>query len=366
MRFISDLNSEHLEEINRLINKKRYKNVAQFISVAIENQLYLESTKVDEKQKSRVDLFFSENQYKEESKSGLNYEEIEISIKNTDPETVSPPKNNQIVIFPNGQIEDCWLWGQINRIFPIKLGLKILLSKLNNNVWIDLDEFRNEAAIIAGKYRQMIDELSNHKDLNRREIAAGLPIYYTKSGDDLKVENSMSRYKNQFLAFKRATDEKLGGALIDLKFVNIKNVNKGNKEKELIGITKAGLKFAQLFNPIINKQISRETLSDNEKNFYINHIRENHIGEYKGTIWMLEKLNNGFSTRKSLNEELGKDYNNRWNLKKEVVNTQRAGLTARMTELGLIDKIKKGITVKYLISEYGKEILKINQKGDWK
>ncbi|MFO7846792.1 MAG: hypothetical protein R6V27_09545 [Balneolaceae bacterium] len=358
MRFIADLNNEHLEEINKLIDKKRYNSVAQFISVAIENQLYLESTEIDEKSKSRGNIFLDENRFKEERSSIPNYDNIEISIKNSNPETVNPPENNQIVIFPSGQIEDCWLWGQINRIFPIKLGLKVLLSKLKNNAWIGLNEFKNEAAVIAGKYRQMIDELSSHKDLNKREIAAGLPIYPTKTGDNLKVENSMNRYKNQFLAFKRYNDEKLSGALIDLRFANVKSVQKEHEEKELIGITEAGLKFAKLFNPIMNKQISGETLSGDEKDFYINHIRENHIGEYNATIWMLEKLKNGFSSRSSLNEELEKDYNNRWNLKKEVVNTQRAGLTARMTELGLIDKIKKGITVKYLLSEYGKEILK--------
>ena len=93
------------------------------------------------------------------------------------------------------------------------------------------------------------------------------------------------------------------------------------------------------------------------KLFYINHIKENHKGEYKGTLWLLEKLKNGISTRIKINAELNKDYNSRWRFKDQVVNTQRAGLMARMTELGLIGKIKKGIKVKYLISKYGQEVL---------
>ncbi len=358
MRYIVDINKGHSDKINELIERKRYESVSRFISAAIENQLYLEKADINTKsQLSHNKITVKEKQH---GKNRFPQDNVEINIplENSRPETVDMPKFKDILLFPNGKIEDCWLWGQINRIFPIKLGLRLLLSKLEYNSWTDLEEFRDYTALIACKYRQMIDNAENYGGLSAREIAAGLPLYYTNNIDKLKVENSMNRYKNQFLAYVRVNDGKLDGALNQLKFTNIKKETKGNEEKYLIGITGQGVKFAKLFNPLIDKQDLSKTLSDEEKSFYINHIRENHKGEYRATLWLLRKLKNGFSTRAKINEELKRDYNYIWRFKDQVINTQRSGLTARMTELGLIDKIKKGVKVTYLISEYGQEVLK--------
>lgn len=359
MKYIVDINKAQSDKINKLISNKQYESVAQFISVAVENQLYLENTNTNDRLQ-----FPPQKKVLKEKKHDINIYpqdniDIYISIENSHPEVVDVPKIDNVLSFPNyTKIEDCWLWGQINRIFPIKLGLRILLSKLERNSWIDLEKFKKDAALIASKYRQMIDNSDKYEDFNAREIAAGLPLYFRNDIDNLKVENSMNRYKNQFLAYVRTTDEKLDGALNQLRFTNIKKEINGNEEKHLIGITDSGLKFAKLFNPIIDKQELSVTLSDEERDFYINHIKENHKGEYRATIWLLEKLKNGVSTRDEINSELQKDYNSKWSFKDQVVNTQRAGLMARMSELGLIDKKKKGINVQYLISKYGQEVLK--------
>ena len=46
-----------------------------------------------------------------------------------------------------------------------------------------------------------------------------------------------------------------------------------------------------------------------------------------------------------------------WSASDAVINTQRAGLMARMFELGLIEKKKMGVRVFYNISEKGKIFL---------
>jgi len=360
MKYIVEIKKEHSDKINKFISGKQYESVAQFVSVAIENQLYLENADLGSKLKPlKVDTVLKKSNFNKkvsEPEEGI----INIPIKNINPIVVEDPRIDNIISVPNNcELEDCWLWGQINRIFPIKLGLRILLSKLENNEWIDLEIFRDEAAVIASKYREIIENTVKYKDINIREIAAGLPLYHKEGIDSLKVENSMKRYKNQFLAYVRTTDEKLDGALNQLHFINIKKVTEED-EKFLIGITNQGLKFAQLLNPIIDKQELNLTLSNEEKEFYINHIKAKHIGEYKATIWLLNKLKAGIYSREKINDELKKDYNKKWGFKDQVVNTQRAGLMARMTELGLIDKKKKGVVVQYFISNYGQEILKNN------
>jgi len=356
MRYIVDVDGGHSDRMKELIRKKQYESVAQFISVAIENQLYLENTNINDKLQSHNKISVEE---KHHDRNGFPQDsvDINISIETSKPKTVEVPDLDKLISFPNDiEIGSCWLWGQINRVFPIKLGLRILLSKLEKETWIELEEFKEKAGLIASKYRQMIDNSDEAQKLNTRAIAAGLPIYYTNNVDKLKVENSLNRYKNQFLAYVR-TDGKLDGALNQLRFTNVKKERKGNYDNYSIGITSQGLKFAKLPNPIIDNKNINKTLSKEEVDFYINHIKEYNKGEYAATIWLLKKLDNGISKREEINSELQKDYNTKWVLKDEVVNTQRAGLMARMSELGLIDKIKKGIKVKYMISDYGKEVL---------
>jgi len=58
-----------------------------------------------------------------------------------------------------------------------------------------------------------------------------------------------------------------------------------------------------------------------------------------------------------LNSELNKEFAELWGASDAVVNTQRAGLMARMFELGLLEKEKNGIYVTYHISEFGKSFL---------
>ena len=41
--------------------------------------------------------------------------------------------------------EQNWLWGQINKILPMKIGLRVLYCVLGNEQWINLERFREEA-----------------------------------------------------------------------------------------------------------------------------------------------------------------------------------------------------------------------------
>ena len=64
-------------------------------------------------------------------------------------------------------------------------------------------------------------------------------------------------------------------------------------------------------------------------------------------------------TRERINKELKKEFGQIWSASDAVINTQRSGLMARMFELDLIDKDKKGIGagVIYKITDRGKTFL---------
>jgi Arc/MetJ-type ribon-helix-helix transcriptional regulator len=356
MRYIIDLDKKKSDMIRDMINSGKYENVSEFVSAAVENQLYIEQTDAHILSEFELVQIPSAGKEKTSSRSALLSNDIDLSLPDFDAKTVEMPEFEDIALFPGGNRRDCWLWGQINRILPIKLALRVLQVRLKHNSWTDLEGYRNEAALIAGSYKKMIDASADFKNINARSIGAGLPKYVTGSKDKLEAEKSMERYKNQFLAYRRVGDEKLDGALSQLRFVNVRAESRKN-DTYAIGLTQAGLEFSKIINPIIDKGNLSSTLSDEEKEFYINHIKDNYPGEYRATIWILGKLYSGITDRNALNNELEKDYNGTWNLNMKVINTQRSGLIARMTELGLIDKLKRGIKVKYLISDLGKEVL---------
>jgi hypothetical protein len=151
-------------------------------------------------------------------------------------------------------------------------------------------------------------------------------------------------------------DGTLDGAMPYLRFVNL---NKDEKGKVLIGLTEPGLNFAKLDNPVIDSQDFERSLNEKEVDFYLDHIPKNVKGESSATKWLLEKLSNGLNEREEINKELKKEFGQIWGASEAVINTQRAGLMARMFELGLIEKDKKGIgpAVIYKITDRGKKFL---------
>jgi hypothetical protein len=151
-------------------------------------------------------------------------------------------------------------------------------------------------------------------------------------------------------------DGTLDGAMAYLRFVNL---NKDEKGRILIGLTEPGLNFAILDNPVINLQDFEKSFNEKEIDFYLDHTSKNVKGECGAIKWLLFKLANGLKEREEINKELGKEFGQIWGASEAVINTQRAGLMARMFELGLIGRDKKGVgpSVIYKITDHGKKFL---------
>jgi hypothetical protein len=136
----------------------------------------------------------------------------------------------------------------------------------------------------------------------------------------------------------------LDGALAKYMFANIEGVDK----EEKIGITKAGLEFAQLENPILDKNEYDFTLSEAEIDYYLRHVAEHVQGEYKAIKLIISIIKKGINRREDINEALIK-YCPEWS--PAIRNTQRAGLMSRMFELKLLEREpdEKGVGVTYKI-----------------
>jgi Arc/MetJ-type ribon-helix-helix transcriptional regulator len=390
MRYLVDVTQKQSDNINKLINAGKYQTMAQFILAAIENQIYIEESDAAQQplfhKLPKTDNLITIKE-KEHDKIGHPIVDVDIepclivNIQNN-PKILPMPKFEELAgSIKRGKAlgeEHAWLWGQVNRIFPIKLGLRVLLVMLGDNETIELETFRNKAGSVALAYGRMIRSKERYDNKLRDEkVSAGLPINIndSKFREAVIVElrkskrledldsylqqeefKSTNRYKAQFLTLVRK-DGKLEGAMSFLRFVNVKQ----SDGKTCIGLTKAGLELAKLKNSIIDEKNFEKSLSDEERNFYLDHVSKNVKGESGAIRWLLKKIENGAAERDKITQEIKREFNQFWEDSDDVINTQRSGLMARMFELGLIEKKKNGVAVAYSISESGKKCLGKNQ-----
>jgi len=343
MKYVFDLTQKQLHEIKRIINTRNYDSVSQFLYTAVENQIHLEKSNTIE---------YKESKPKEIIRAGTVSENIDI-IKleniNTSPKLVAKPNFHSLsASLLEISEEKCWLWGQVNKILPIKIGVRYLYANIDSQEWIELENYKQKTAKIAADLGELIRRYEKEKNKKRNDkISAGLP--------KKRSFKSKERYKNHFLASIRKNN-KLDGTLPFLKLVNLR---KDEKDTVSIGLTEEGLKFASLSNPVIDSANFDKSLDSDEVNFYLNHISQNVKGEYYAIKWLLSILKNGINQREQINEKLKEDFSQYWDgVSDKVINTQRAGLMARMYELGLIEKQKQGIRVIYKITSEGKQFLR--------
>jgi len=346
MKYLVDISQKHAQKIQRLVSKGDYEGIAQFIAVAIENQLYLEESGLPvfaENEKDIDNTPVKENINTQSEKAVVS---LKLTAFQANPQVVPSPSYMQLVLGQKeGSEELFWPWGQINKILPIKIGVRVLFRELGANERMPLDDFADvaveEAVRIGERLRSHEDQL---KKLRGDRISAALPKV-----DD---EKSQTRYRAQFLTYGRK-DGLLDGAMALFRFANIDE----ESGKHMIGITRAGVEFAKIPNPVLDEDNLDTSLNQKEVDFYLAHVKSDVKGEFAGIKWILTKINQGINERESLNSELKKELAELWGASDAVINTQRAGLMARMFELGLLEKEKKGIYVTYHNSDFGKSFL---------
>jgi len=140
-----------------------------------------------------------------------------------------------------------------------------------------------------------------------------------------------------------------------LKFGNAEVVGRALS----VGLTEAGLEFARISNPVLDDSDLSSSLSEEEIEFYLEHIRARVPGEVYAFELILSLIAEGVNGREELNEQIKKRVPLDWT--DAVVNTQRAGAMARMYELGLIEKSREGLRVEYGVSERGIRWLRVSK-----
>lgn len=345
MRVVVEIPPDLVDDIRSAVGSGNYESPDEFLEQALRTQLELESGQQETLQTFNdaiadgVDSGDDRKTIQERSNSRPPQSDEDeakledLSLRDFDVETVPPPSPDRIDRGP--------LWGQYNRIFPMKLVVRRLAIVLHETgeVGAPYEEFREETATVARAYGFRLEEADEKLERGRGEkFSAAFP-----TGD--KVERSLDRFETHFVG-QLDQSGNLTGALPNLQFVDV------DAESETFGLTSAGSTFAQIENPLLDEDIESESsLSRAERRFYLNHVASEHEAEAEAMQVVAEAIANGINRPDPLSERVG-ELSDDWSTAQ--ASTIRSGLVGRMYELGLVTRKRVGSRgVGYELTELG-------------
>jgi Arc/MetJ-type ribon-helix-helix transcriptional regulator len=250
------------------------------------------------------------------------------------------------------------LWGQINRIFPIKAALRGIYAFIASSFtdgYSDITNFHKRSllaenfGVLGNLFAQSDKEAERPKGL---KMSTGFPI-----GLEYRLEKSTARYLDHY-CFTLRKDNSVDGALAKMNFIKIIH-DDGVGYK--VGITEAGYKFAKLPNPVLDGKTSDltnpelQTLTSEEVDFLLNHLAEYYPAELNGMKKLLNNIADGANTpmelKHRMEEYLGASQS------KNALGTMVNGLVSRCADLSLLYKKKEGLHVTYYVTSDGQSLI---------
>ncbi len=349
MRIIADISPETFERTQRLIKAGRYASVAQAVVAALENQLLLEESSE------------GEGISKDAGRRSAQATPQLASAGSTRESAAPPPWQDAlrgtVVEVSTASVETdalgfgpYWLWG-VNRIAPVKFGLRVLAKTLVRGHPASLESYLREASELAshcGRWLAQLDDMTSRRRGER--LSAGFPL--AKLGSE---EGSRNRYADLFLACVRKRNGRVDGALPALRFIAL---NADEDNGPTVAITEAGLRFAALQSPIIDSDSPEGSLSDEERDFYLEHARTSVPEEKDALLAVMRAIANEATTTQAVDRFLQRAHS-AWTDK--AVASLRVTILGRLVELGLVQRARDGGSASYALTEWGRRV--VEQEG---
>jgi hypothetical protein len=253
------------------------------------------------------------------------------------------------------------LSGYLNRIFPVKFVLRVLVTMTLEEFYdeengryddagnITLDQLRTTAFATAKYAKEWLSTLDLQQGPKHgSEVSVGFPE---------NNEKARERFVAQFVGSKRKGN--ISGALFDMGFASLTGFSIGPIKHNTsdIHFTKVGWDFALLENPLLDSLegwkdyfVSGKRFSEKEIEFLLVHLESNLSPEWKFMQTIASSIEEGNNRPKSLEECLVKEYD--WEATK--ASQMRNGALSRMEELCLIKREKSGREVTYHLTEFCK------------
>lgn len=330
MRYIVDISPNTLDIINILIQKGEYRTVQEFISTAIQNQIYL----IEQPESLSITSRPSQIRPSESIREPQSDSTSLLDLRDYDVETKDKLENTG-----NRTLSGFW-----NKFLPVKITLRVLANMQHEHKTpVLLDMLQENASIEARKLGQTLVRKERGSGRKRGDkLFTGLPV--KRSGDKSRL-----RFKSHFVG--TLSGDKINGMPGTLGLIHI---SRGNDGKNYVSITERGLSFAGLPNPIIDKKHYNSTLSEEERVFLVAEIRSRLPDEYEAMRAVLKLIDEGKVDTKVLLSELEKTYPD---LSQNRLTIFLSGVLNRLADLRLVTRIFDNLAFKYAASDKGKIII---------
>lgn len=229
------------------------------------------------------------------------------------------------------------IFGQVNRIFPIKFVCRWLIATAAvDGRWPKFAAVTAKLADDAGTIGSLLDQWDQTTDRERGgELATALPRR--------KNNASLDRFLSQFVARITRASEISPGAVCQYDLARFQD--------SVLALTEQGVAFAELSNPILDKQDPKSVsaLSDEEADFLITHIRKWVPTEWADMKLALAAVKDGKSSPAELVATVRAQLPHEWT--DSMVQTHISGVIARLSDIRLVRRTWMGRNVQYQLGD---------------
>lgn len=333
------------EDILRIVKRAGYSSPSQFLEVAAQNQLTLEKDSESHGPAAVVEGGRERGARKKHDgfarpRRGTRVvsqppsptrmdEGIRARLSLVSIQAAALPETNEPDV-PKDHI-----WGQVNRYLPMKVTARWLaVQAAQEQKWPPFASIFRDLGRDVAHLGSVLETADGEQNRPRdRMLSVGLP----------KQDNpqSIQRFTSQLIGRLTRSGRFHPAALLDYAL--------GAPVGGVITLSSAGLEFAQLENPIIDKPIqsAEVTLSKQESQFLLKHVVTNVPTESRDFRVVLDAIFSGQDTPGALIKAVRCEMPERWT--DLALRTHIFGLLARMTELEVITRVWEGRKVRYLI-----------------
>lgn len=353
------LDAKSKDELDHLVAHGGYRDYSEAVAVAISNQLLLHSPNsnaslpVNSVALRPIEAFGNPNDQHPGPDvittvpglfSAISEDRVGVKIAQLGPD---PFSGQQMISV------DQWIWGQHNKLLPVKAACRalahLLTRELHSYEGVSLSKASSEIALEAVKLGDYLRQRERELGLLRDEnLAHGFPRRDAENEDKSRL-----RFATQFVG-NTSSQGVLSGLPSDLKLVAM-DAPRGSR----ILLTEDGWKFACMENPILDALPGRPArkFSDEEVHFLFDHIMEAVPYEAYALTTVINLIENGANTPEALDAALGDYLPDRDGrpYSSAFLTTQRAGVISRLSDLGLLQRVRDGIKVAYALSDQGRK-----------
>lgn len=249
-----------------------------------------------------------------------------------------------------GSSPPMWMWGMVNRVFPMKIVARVCASLCARGP-VSLHVVQRRSADVASRIGQVLALQDRVKNRRRNEArAVALP-----GGDD--VQKSKIRFAFQFVG-RRSEERPFVGGVFDAGLLGRVG------DDFLIAPTSVGWDFARLPNPVLDGRAIDDkgwNLSREECDYYMTEVVRSVPAERDAFKTILTSLSHGPLTPEGLARAVAPHVGA--HVSTAVADTARSGALGRLADVRGIVRVTKGRSALFSITDLGRETLSQLTRG---